>query len=66
MNPFFRPLISTVWLGEKVKFDTLHENETGYIFILASDALNTHDATETGFCFCENVTLACRFTIQEG
>ncbi|AWT21108.1 hypothetical protein GNE01_09430 [Klebsiella sp. JL973] len=33
------------------KFDTVHENETGYSLLLASVAGNNHHATETGF-FC--------------
>ncbi|AWF36083.1 hypothetical protein CSC17_4652 [Klebsiella oxytoca] len=31
------------------KFDTVHENETGYILLLASVLRNNHHATETGF-----------------
>ncbi|KAA1051033.1 hypothetical protein F0Q32_02655 [Pseudocitrobacter sp. 73] len=66
MHPFFRAWIFAVRPENAVKFDTVHENETGYIFVLASVALNAHDATETGFCFGENEKSACRFTILEG
>lgn len=66
MHPFFRAWILAVRPEDAVKFDTVHENETGYIFVLASVALNAHDATETGFCFGENEKSACRFTILEG
>ncbi len=66
MHPFFRAWIFTVHPENAVKFDTVHENETGYIYVLASVALNAHDATETGFCFGENQNSACRFTIREG
>ncbi|AWF51654.1 hypothetical protein CHQ91_29805 [Klebsiella michiganensis] len=31
------------------KFDTVHENETGYILLLASVVGNNHHASETGF-----------------
>jgi hypothetical protein len=33
-----------------VKFDTAHENETGYSLVLASALRNPHHKTETGFC----------------
>lgn len=33
------------------KFEPLHENETGYILVLASAIWNVHHATETGFFF---------------
>ncbi|MBW5988037.1 hypothetical protein BME90_14145 [Klebsiella quasipneumoniae subsp. similipneumoniae] len=33
-----------------VKFDTAHENETGYSLVLASVSGNPHHINETGFC----------------
>ncbi|POP42171.1 hypothetical protein CHU32_21230 [Superficieibacter electus] len=38
--------------SEEDKFDTVHENETGYSLALASVAGSNHHVTETGFCFC--------------
>jgi|GEM_PF-6767251 hypothetical protein len=51
MIPIFARRFSVVSAESSVKFDTVHENETGYIVVLASVDMNAHDATETGFCF---------------
>jgi len=39
-----------------VEYDTAHENETGYILVLASIVHNPHHMTETGFCFLLQMT----------
>ncbi|AEG95055.1 hypothetical protein FPV33_06450 [Klebsiella aerogenes] len=36
------------------KFDTVHENETGYSLLLASPLMNDHYANETGFCLVKS------------
>lgn len=48
------------------KFDTVHENETGYILVLASARQNNHHATETGFSFCLSEPNDGIKRIQEG
>lgn len=40
-----------VYRAGRDKFDTVHENETGYILVLASALMSHHDANETGFFF---------------
>lgn len=52
--------------GEMDKFDTVHENETGYILVLASVRQNDHHATETGFSFCLSEPNDGTEGIQEG
>ena len=47
------------------KFDTVHENETGYILVLASARQNDHHATETGFFFCSGEPKVDSAGIQE-
>jgi len=47
------------------KFEAVHENETGYILVLASDIGNSHHATETGFFFCSGEPKVDSAGIQE-
>ncbi|PSR48531.1 hypothetical protein C8256_00610 [Kluyvera genomosp. 2] len=46
------PRFYRLWQIKSVKYDTAHENETGYSLVLASATRNPHHVTETGFCFC--------------
>lgn len=58
MHPFFPFSFFTEPTRQRGEFDTVHENETGYIFILATPPSNAHHANETGFCFAICVNFA--------